>query len=487
MKLLQDILYKSGIEERHGTLNLAVAAIAFDSREVKKDSLFVAVKGTLTDGHQYIDQAIGNGAVAVVCEHLPAHMVEGVSYIRVKNSEGALSHIAANFYDNPSEKLKLVAVTGTNGKTTVATLLYKLFQQLGYKTGLLSTVAYRIDKEVISASHTTPDAIRINAYLAKMVEQGCKYCFMEASSHGIVQARTAGLHFVGAAFTNISRDHLDYHKTFDDYILAKKQLFDELDSDAFALSNKDDRHGQTMLHHTKGRKSFYALQKLADYKGRVVENDFTGLFVNLNGQDLYTKLCGSFNAYNLLTVYGVAMELGEDSMNVLTILSNLSSVEGRFEQFRSDTGIVAIVDYAHTPDALKNVLNTINDIREGAGKLITLVGCGGDRDKGKRPMMAKIACEKSDQVVFTSDNPRSEEPMDIIADMKAALDPVHERKTLSMPDRAEAIKLAVNTANSGDVILIAGKGHEKYQEIKGVRHDFDDMEVVKQLFKLFEK
>lgn len=487
MKLLQDILYKSGIEERIGTLNLAVASITFDSREVKKDSLFVAYRGTVSDGHDYIKQAEELGAVAIVCEHFPEEMKEGLSYIRVKNSELALSYIAANFYDNPSEKLRLVGVTGTNGKTTVASLLYKLFSELGYKTGLLSTVEYRVDRDVFPASHTTPDAIRVNAYMAKMVAQGCKYCFMEVSSHGIVQKRTAALKFAGAAFTNISRDHLDYHKTFDDYILAKKALFDQLDGAAFALTNKDDRHGQTMLHHTKAKKCSYALQKLADYKGRVMENDFTGLFVNVNGQDLYTKLCGSFNAYNLLTVYGIAMELGEDSMSVLTILSNLSSVAGRFQQFRSDTGVVAIVDYAHTPDALKNVLGTINDIREGSGTLISLVGCGGDRDKGKRPIMAKVACEHSNQVIFTSDNPRSEDPMAIIADMKAGLDPVHEKKTISMPDRLEAIKLAVSNAKAGDVILIAGKGHENYQEIKGVKHDFDDMVLVKDMFKLFEK
>lgn len=487
MKLLQDILYKAGIEERVGTLNLAVASITFDSRAVKKDSLFIAIKGLLSDGHDYIKQAENLGAIAIVCEHFPDEMKEGVSYIKVKNSELAVSFIAANFYDNPSEKLRLVGVTGTNGKTTVASLLYKLFSELGYKTGLLSTVEYRIHREVFPASHTTPDAIRINAYMAKMVEEGCKYCFMEVSSHGIVQKRTAGLRFTGAAFTNISRDHLDYHKTFDDYILAKKQLFDQLDSTAFALTNKDDRHGQTMLHHSKAKKCSFALQKLADYKGRIVENDFAGLYVNINGQDLYTKLCGSFNAYNLLTVYGIAMELGEDSMSVLTILSNLSSVAGRFQQFRSATGIVAVVDYAHTPDALKNVLSTINDIRDGSGSLISLVGCGGDRDKGKRPMMAKVACELSSQVIFTSDNPRTEDPMQIIADMKVGLDPIHERKTITVVDRAEAIKLAVSSAKEGDVILIAGKGHETYQEINGEKHDFDDMVLVKDMFKLFEK
>ncbi|MBL7889045.1 MAG: UDP-N-acetylmuramoyl-L-alanyl-D-glutamate--2,6-diaminopimelate ligase [Bacteroidia bacterium] len=487
MKLLKDILYKAGIIEVVGSTNIAITALSFDSRKIEKDSLFIAVKGTLSDGHKYIDDTIFKGAIAILCEEIPVNQNEKVTYIKVKDTSAALGIIAGNFYDNPSEKIKLVGVTGTNGKTTTVTLLFTLFKKLGYKVGLLSTVKNQINNDVIPATHTTPDAIQLNAMLRQMIEKGCTHCFMEVSSHAVVQNRIAGIHFTGAVFTNITHDHLDYHKTFDEYIKAKKKFFDGLGSDAFALTNRDDVNGEVMLQNTKATKRSYSLRSMADFKCKVIENQFSGLLLNIDNQEVWSKLIGSFNAYNLLAVYATAVLLKEDKTNVLTTLSTLSSVEGRFQYIRNSNGVVGIVDYAHTPDALQNVLKTINDIRTGNEQVITVVGCGGDRDAAKRPVMAKIACDMSNKVILTSDNPRSEEPEAIIKEMQTGVDAVNYKKTISITDRSEAIKTACSYANDGDIILIAGKGHEKYQEIKGVKHPFDDMEVLQENLKLFEK
>jgi len=483
MKLLKDILYKVDLDRIEGNTNIAIPHMCFDSRQVQKDTLFVAVKGSLSDGHDYIVKAIELGALAIICEDLPAKLNENVVYVKVKNSSRALGVVASNFYDNPSEKIKLVGVTGTNGKTTVATLLHNLFQALGYKAGLLSTVVYRVGSKSIDATHTTPDAIRLNAMLKEMIDEGCKFCFMEVSSHAIDQGRVAGLDFDIALFTNISRDHLDYHKTFDEYIVAKKKFFDDLSSHAIAIVNKDDKHGSTMLHHSKATKRTFALRSSADYKCKVIENQFSGLHLNINGQEVYTKLIGSFNAANLLLTYATAVELGEDSLQVLTVLSALNAVEGRFQQFKSDSGITSIVDYAHTPDALQNVLKTIADIRGGKEKVVCIVGCGGDRDSGKRPLMAQAACQWADQIILTSDNPRGEEPKAIIEDMKKGLNASQMKKVLTLEDRQEAIKLGVTLCAEGDILLVAGKGHEKYQEIKGERFPFDDMAILKEHLK----
>jgi UDP-N-acetylmuramoyl-L-alanyl-D-glutamate--2,6-diaminopimelate ligase len=487
MKLLKDILYKAGLIEVEGSTNVAITAISFDSRKIEKDSLFVAVKGTLSDGHKYIDDTISKGAIAILCEEFPAAFNEKVTYIKVNDTTLALGIVASNFYDNPSEKIKLVGVTGTNGKTTTVTLLFNLFKKLGYKTGLLSTVKNQINNDVIPATHTTPDAIQLNAMLRQMIEKGCTHCFMEVSSHAVVQNRIAGVTFTGGVFTNITHDHLDYHKTFDEYIKAKKKFFDGLGANAFALTNRDDVNGEVMLQNTRASKRTYSLRSMADFKCRVVENQFSGLLLNIDNQEVWSKLIGSFNAYNLLAVYATAILLKEDKTNVLTTLSTLSSVEGRFQYIRTDNGVIGIVDYAHTPDALMNVLKTINDIRTGNEKVITVVGCGGDRDSVKRPVMAKIACDLSTKVILTSDNPRSEEPEAIIKDMQAGVDGVNRKKTISMTDRAEAIKTACSYAEPGDIILVAGKGHEKYQEIKGVKHEFDDMLVLQENLRLFDK
>ncbi|MCW3070236.1 MAG: UDP-N-acetylmuramyl-tripeptide synthetase [Bacteroidetes bacterium] len=487
MKLLKDILYKAGIIEVVGTTNVAITAISFDSRRVEKDSLFVAVKGTLSDGHKYINDTLAKGAIAVMCEEFPAEISEKFTYIKVKDTTAALGIVAANFYDNPSEKIKLVGVTGTNGKTTTVTLLFNLFKKLGYKTGLLSTVKNQVNNDVIPATHTTPDAIQLNALLRQMIDKGCTHCFMEVSSHAVVQNRIAGIHFTGGVFTNITHDHLDYHKTFDEYIKAKKRFFDALGSDAFALTNRDDANGEVMLQNTRATKRTYSLRSMADFKCKVVENQFSGLLLNIDNQEVWSKLIGSFNAYNLLAVYATAILLKEEKTNVLTTLSTLNSVEGRFQYVRTENGVIGIVDYAHTPDALMNVLKTINDIRTGNEKVITVVGCGGDRDAVKRPVMAKIACDLSNKVILTSDNPRSEEPDMIIKEMQAGVDGVNHKKTIAMTDRAEAIKTACSYAEPGDIILIAGKGHEKYQEIKGVKHPFDDMQVLQENLKLFDK
>jgi UDP-N-acetylmuramoyl-L-alanyl-D-glutamate--2,6-diaminopimelate ligase len=486
MKLLSEILFRTSIVEVIGSTNVAVNAIASDSRKVERHGLFIAVKGETVDGHGFIDKAIDLGAIAVVCEELPELLKEKITYVKVKNSAAALGYIASNFFDNPSSELQLVGITGTNGKTTTATLLYKLFSLFGYKVGLLSTVENKIVAEVIPSTHTTPDPIQLNSLLKKMVEVGCEYCFMEVSSHAVVQNRIVGLDFKGAVFTNITHDHLDYHKTFDAYIKAKKGFFDMLPDTAFALVNRDDKNGGVMLQNTKGNKKFYSLQSMADFKGKIIESGFSGLLLQVDGQEVWVKLIGNFNAYNILAVYGAARMLNMDKMKILTALSALEAPEGRFQFIKSKQNITAVIDYAHTPDALLNVLKTIKDIRTGNEQVITVVGCGGDRDATKRPLMAKIACENSDRIILTSDNPRSEDPDAIIGEMKKGVDPVSFKKTLSITDRREAIKTACAFAAPGDIILVAGKGHEKYQEIKGVKHPFDDMEVVKETFELLQ-
>ena len=483
MRLLTDILYKAGLEEIIGTTNIAVSSITFDSRKVKKDTLFIAARGTTVDGHNFIAQAIEAGANAIICEELPADKAENISYVKVKDTSYALGIIAANFYDNPSQKLKLVGVTGTNGKTTTVTLLYNLFKSLGYTVGLLSTVKNKIHNEELPATHTTPDAISLNELLTKMLEKGCQYVFMEVSSHAIVQHRVTGITFAGGVFTNITHDHLDYHKTFDEYIKAKKTFFDNLPEDAFALTNKDDANGMVMLQNTKAHRVSYAIKSAADHKCRIIENHLSGLLLNIDGKEVWVKLIGTFNAYNILAVYTVAHLLKQDTTNILTALSTLNSVEGRFQYLKSESGIIGIVDYAHTPDALKNVLETIKGIRTGNEQVITLAGCGGDRDATKRSIMAQIACQYSNKVLLTSDNPRSEDPEEILNQMQKGINPVDAKKTLRITDRKEAIRTACTLAKQGDIILVAGKGHEKYQEIKGVKHPFDDFEILKETLK----
>lgn len=462
---------------------MAIASVVSDSRKVKKGSLFVATRGTNMDGHSFIQKAIESGAVAIACEEIPETQAAGITYVKVSDTNYSLGIMACNFYDNPSEKLKLVGVTGTNGKTTTVTLLFNLFKSLGYSVGLLSTVENKINGTSIVATHTTPDAISLNELLHTMVEQGCEFVFMEVSSHAVVQHRIAGLNFTGAVFTNITHDHLDYHKTFDEYIKAKKAFFDILPASAFALVNKDDRNGIIMLQNTKAKRLTYALKNSADFKCKIIENHLAGLFLSLDNQELWVKLIGTFNAYNVLAVYATSILLKQDKTNILTALSNLNSVEGRFQYVKSPNGIIGIVDYAHTPDALKNVLDTIKDIRTGNEQVITLVGCGGDRDSAKRPVMAAIACEYSNKVILTSDNPRSEDPEEILNQMQKGVNPVDVKKTLRITDRKEAIRTACSLSNAGDIILIAGKGHEKYQEIKGVKHAFDDLEILKETIK----
>ncbi len=480
MKLLRDILYKAGLVEVQGSTNVAITSMTFDSRKVEKDSLFVATRGLQSDGHDFIEKAIALGAAAIVCEEFPAEMHERISYAKVSDSSLALGIMAANFYDNPSAGLKLVGVTGTNGKTTTVTLLFQLFRAMGYKAGMFTTVRNMINSEEAPSTHTTPDAIELNKMLRKMVDAGCKYAFMEVSSHSVVQNRIAGISFYGGVFTNLTHDHLDYHKTFEAYLKAKKGFFDQLSSDAFALVNKDDKNGAVMVQNTKALKRSYSVLSVGDYKCRVLENHFTGLQLSIDSTEVWSKLIGSFNAYNLLAVYATAMLLGQDKMNVLTTLSTLGSVEGRFQYLRNDSGITGIIDYAHTPDALQNVLKTIQDIRTGNEQVITVIGCGGDRDTAKRPIMANIACEFSDRVILTSDNPRSEDPQAILEQMQKGVEKHSSKKTLSITDRREAIRTAVALARPGDIVLVAGKGHEKYQEIKGVKHPFDDMEVLKE-------
>ena len=484
MKLLSDILYKVKLEEIIGSTHVAISSIVFDSRKVKKDSLFVATKGAADDGHIYIQKAIESGAIAIVCEEIPKDKNDQITYVKVTDSTYALGVMACNYYDNPSEKLKLVGITGTNGKTTTVTLLFNLFKSLGYSVGLLSTVQNKINNTVIPSTHTTPDAITLNELLFKMEEQGCEFVFMEVSSHAIVQNRIAGISFTGALFSNITHDHLDYHKTFDEYIKAKKQFFNLLPSTAFALTNRDDKNGMVMLQNTKANKYTYALKNIADYKCKIIESHLNGLLLNIDNHEVWVKLIGTFNAYNILSVYATAVLLKQDITSVLTALSNLNSVEGRFQYVKSPNGVIGIIDYAHTPDALKNVLETVKEIRSGSEQVITLVGCGGDRDSAKRPIMAAIACEYSNKVILTSDNPRTEDPEEILNQMQAGINPVDVKKVLRITDRREAIKIACSFSSKGDIILIAGKGHEKYQEIKGVKHDFDDLEILKETIKI---
>jgi len=484
VKVLSDILYKVPLVETIGNMNVEISAIQFDSRKIEKGDLFVAIEGTQTDGHQYIDDVIAKGATAILCHVMPKVKAVGVTYVQVFNTNLALGIVSANFYNNPSEKLALVAITGTNGKTSTATLLYQLFLKMGYSVGLLSTVENRIIDQILPATHTTPDPISLNYILHQMVKQGCTHCFMEASSHAIHQHRIAGLRFEGAVFTNITHDHLDYHKTFDEYIKAKKALFDMLPMSAFALVNNDDKRGAVMLQNTKASKYTYALKSMTDFKAKIIDNTLQGLELDINGKSVWFKLIGEFNAYNLLAVYGTARLLQEDEDEILTVLSTLTPPAGRFQQVVSQTEIVGIVDYAHTPDALENVLNTINELRKQNTQIITVVGCGGNRDKDKRPKMANIACKLSDKVILTSDNPRKEDPNDILEEMKSGVQVVHQRKVMSVLDRREAIKIACTLAKPGDVILVAGKGHENYQEINGVKHHFDDVEELQNNYKL---
>jgi len=475
---LQDILYGVAITELVGITNREVSALTFDSRQVVKDSVFFAIKGSLSDGHAYINQTVDAGAAVVICEEMPQPFEDHVTYIQVEDSHVALGKMAANFYGHPSSKLKLIGITGTNGKTTIATLLFKLFRELGYQVGLISTVQNQINEEVIPATHTTPNPIALNELLNRMVDTGCDFCFMEVSSHAVAQHRIEGLDFAGGVFSNLTHDHLDFHKTFDNYLKAKKAFFDVLPRTAFALVNTDDKNGQVMLQNTKALKKTYALKQLADFKAKIIENRFSGLNLEIDHVDVFFKLVGSFNAYNLLAVYGTAMLLGEDKFNVLTLLSNLTGAEGRFDYVSNKQQIIGIVDYAHTPDAVQNVLSTIQDIRKGTEQVITIIGCGGDRDKTKRPIMAQVACDWSDKVILTSDNPRTENPQTIVEEMEMGVSPTNRRKTLTIVDRKEAIKTACHLAKPGDIILLAGKGHEKYQEINGVRYHFDDKEIL---------
>ena len=467
---------------------MEIEDVQIDSRKIKPGSLFIAVKGVAFDGHQFIDKAIEAGAVAVVYEESSSEKKKGVAYIQVENSAVAAGLIAHNFFDQPSERMKLVGVTGTNGKTTIATLLYKLFTSLGYKCGLLSTVDNHIGDRIVPATHTTPDTISLNALLKQMVEEGCTHVFLEASSHAIHQHRITGLRFAGGIFSNITHDHLDYHKSFDEYIRVKKSFFDGLPSSAFAVSNADDKRGTVMLQNTNAKKYYYSLKTVADFKGKILDNSLTGLVMVVNDQEVHFRLIGEFNAYNLLAVLGAAICLGEDRQEVLRNLSMLTGAEGRFDYMVSGKDrVIAIVDYAHTPDALLNVLATIKKLKKGFEKMVTVVGCGGDRDKTKRPIMAEVACEHSDKVIFTSDNPRSEDPAQIIRDMEAGVGAAAKRKYISIVDRKEAIKTAISLADKEDIILVAGKGHEKYQEIKGVKNHFDDKEVVREMFELLDK
>jgi UDP-N-acetylmuramoyl-L-alanyl-D-glutamate--2,6-diaminopimelate ligase len=488
VKKLSEILYKVKTAALAGNTDVDISAIQIDSRKVDKGTLFIAVKGAAQDGHQYIAKAIESGAVAVVCEQMPKELQQGITYIQTANSAVAAGEIAHNFFDQPTSRLKLIGVTGTNGKTTIATLLYKLFTALGYKCGLVSTVENVIAGKIIPSTHTTPDAVSLNALLAQMADEQCAFAFMEVSSHAIHQHRIAGLQFVGALFSNITHDHLDYHKTFDEYIKAKKAFFDGLPATAFAITNIDDKRGAVMLQNTQAQKFTYSLTTVADFKGKILENTLAGLIMTVNGQEVHFRLIGEFNAYNLLAVYGAAICLGEDKAHVLQMLSNTTGAEGRFDYIVSGAEkIIGIVDYAHTPDALENVLSTIKKLKRGDTLVITVVGCGGDRDKTKRPVMAEVACANSDRIIFTSDNPRSEDPQQIIADMEATMNTACKRKYVAIVDRKQAIKTAVSIAGPKDIVLIAGKGHEKYQEINGVKHHFDDKEVLTEMFALLNK
>ncbi|PID71212.1 MAG: UDP-N-acetylmuramoyl-L-alanyl-D-glutamate--2,6-diaminopimelate ligase [Flavobacteriales bacterium] len=487
MKKLQDILYRVAVEEVYGSTDVFINKPEFDSRKIVKDDLFIAQTGTQTDGHKYIASVVAAGAKAIICEKVPDTRQLGVTYIVVPDSKEALAVIADNFYDNPSSKMALVGVTGTNGKTTVATLLYKIFNEAGKKAGLLSTIKVGFGNREVAATHTTPDSLQINYYLSEMVKQDIAYCFMEVSSHGIHQKRSKGLHFAGGVFTNLTHDHLDYHGSFAEYRDIKKSFFDQLPKTAFALTNADDKNGKVMLQNTAAKKYTYALKTVADYKGRILENQLNGMLLSINEKEIWTKLLGVFNAYNVLAIYGVADLLGISPLENLQIISRLESVQGRFQYVISKKGIIAIIDYAHTPDALRNVLETINGIRTRNEKVITVVGCGGNRDKTKRPKMGHIATQLSDKVIFTSDNPRSEDPETIISEMEAGVEPQNVKKFISIANRKQAIKTAVNLSEKRDIILVAGKGHETYQEIKGVRKHFDDFEMVNEFLKVLQK
>ncbi|MFT3884885.1 MAG: UDP-N-acetylmuramoyl-L-alanyl-D-glutamate--2,6-diaminopimelate ligase [Flavobacteriales bacterium] len=487
MKLLKDILYRARLEQVVGSTNAAIERITFDSRAVVPFTAFVAVKGTKSDGHAFIPQAIEQGATAIVCEVLPEKLKDGVAYVRVADAQHALAVMACNFYGEPSKELKLVGITGTNGKTSVATLLYRLYRSLGFKCGLISTVEIRVGNRTIPSTHTTPDAVRLNELLRGMVEEKVTHCFMEVSSHSVVQERITGLHFRVGVFTNITHDHLDYHGTFAEYIKAKKRFFDQLPKEAYALVNADDANSAVMVQNTKAIKRSYAVRNMADHRARIIENQLTGLHLNVDGHDVYTRLIGEFNASNLLAVYTTATLLGEAPINVLTALSDLEPPRGRFQIVRGTGGIIGIVDYAHTPDALKNVLSTIGDVCGENERVITVVGCGGDRDRTKRPIMARIATEMSDLTVLTSDNPRSEDPMSILNEMRAGVQQGDAARVFVNADRREAIRQAVGLAKAGDVVLVAGKGHETYQEVSGVKHPFDDAAVLKETLELLHK
>ncbi|WP_345068989.1 UDP-N-acetylmuramoyl-L-alanyl-D-glutamate--2,6-diaminopimelate ligase [Sphingobacterium thermophilum] len=482
MMKLKELLHAIPVLQVIGPLEVEVDTIAFDSRQVQQGTLFVAVRGVHTDGHLFVGKAVEGKAVAVVVEELPEHTDDAVTYVQVSDSAYALGVLAANFYGNPSQELKLVGVTGTNGKTTVATLLYNLFRQLGYHVGLLSTVENRIGEKVVPATHTTPDPVALNKLMRQMVDDGCDYCFMEVSSHAIVQQRIVGLKFAGGIFTNITHDHLDFHKTFENYIKAKKKFFDDLDRYAFALTNVDDRNGNVMLQNTVAHRKTYGLHNMADFKAKVLESHFDGMLLQIDSHDLWVKLVGGFNAYNLLAVYSAAILLEQETSKVLVALSEISGAEGRFETVRSKNGVVGIVDYAHTPDAVENVLETIKNLRHEGQQIITVLGCGGDRDKTKRPEMANVALKYSDKLIITSDNPRTEDPLQIIKDMEAGVPVEKKKNTFSIADRREAIRAACHLASPGDIVLVAGKGHEKYQEINGVRHHFDDREELEKTF-----
>ncbi len=484
---LQDLLYKVNILKLIGSTNIEISDVQFDSRKIQKKGLFIAIKGTISDGHQYIQNTIKDGAIAIIVEQLPSQLNDNITYVQVANSYNALGVIAANFYNNPSERIKLVGVTGTNGKTTIVSLLHQLFTLLNNKVGMLSTIENKILDKIITSTHTTPDPLQINYLLHEMIEKGCDYCFMEVSSHALAQGRVNGLVFSGGVFTNITQDHLDYHHTFSEYRDVKKSFFDSLNKDAFALVNKDDKNGSKMLEGTKAKKLSYALKSLANYRCKVLENQFEGMLLQINKVDVWVKLIGDFNAYNILAVYAVAKQFDFEDYEVLTALSMLNAAEGRFQFIRNEDAITGIVDYAHTDDALKNVLSTINTIRTNTESLITIVGCGGDRDKSKRPLMAQVACNLSTQVIITSDNPRSENPDDIIKDMIAGLSPVQKKKVLVITDRRQAIMTAGKLAHENDIILLAGKGHEKYQEINGEKFPFDDMEELKQSLNIILK
>jgi UDP-N-acetylmuramoyl-L-alanyl-D-glutamate--2,6-diaminopimelate ligase len=488
MAVLKDILYKVHLRSVHGSTALVVSDLQIDSRFVKPGTCFIAIKGAAVDGHAFISNAIEQGAAAVICEELPQQLNDAVTYIQVANSAEAAGFMANQFFGNVTEQMKVVGVTGTNGKTTIATLLFKVFSGLGYRCGLVSTVEYHVGDKVIPSTHTTPDVINLNRLLKEMYDAGCTYVFMECSSHAIHQHRITGIHFTGALFSNITHDHLDYHKTFDEYIKVKKRFFDGLTADAFAISNKDDKRGEVMLQNCKAKKQYYSLKNIAEYKGKILENSLTGLQMMVNNDEVHFRLIGEFNAYNLLAVFGAAVLLGEDKHKVLQVLSSVTGAEGRFDYIISPNDLIlGIVDYAHTPDALENVLATIKKLRRGHEQIITVVGCGGDRDKTKRPVMGEVACELSDRVIFTSDNPRSEDPLEILADMEFGLSSAARRKFISIADRKEAIKTAVSIAKHEDIILIAGKGHEKYQDIKGVKYPFDDKKILEEMFELLER